>query len=808
MSGDGAGPPPTSDRYDDVPGVAFNFVLDRFLVEDVVAAAELAVAERERDVGSAGQQRGAVQPSVKRVKRSTTGVEVDVQGVMYAKTLEALRRLGDTCCRLHCCARVLNTNLAAVKQLADGLEFLPPVHRRMMFSLFYSRTPLVSDSSPTEFFPFGIVCARAVDALLLQAKTSNAVYQLRQRRLPDSPFPPLHGLIDRLANNSAIRTGQWLVGRTLLGLLKGYVSETLPLSVARCSRVGLRDGDEVYLLPSSLTTRVVHALYLHFCQRLANCPDDLAIQLPASVVQAAHLEPLAYSTFMDHWHHDSATRLLRTRDGDKMKCDKCCTFDLQMSTAANSLAHLQDDDEAREAAGNQLAALVTQRRAHLQEAMDRRRQYQADVMFSVARFAGAPTLSLRAESPALADPIVHLTFDYAATITIPRVPSPPNSWYYLVKYDARWFGVRRDERRECYHYVYRPDAGAAGSANVMSLLLLHFRQQPLPPGCTIIIHADNCSGQNKSWAMMCFLSALTISGLTNRIIVRFMVPGHTHNRVDGAFGIVRQAYVRTEVYSFSCLVRMINAIKNQHATLVGPAVHRDWPKAFTELFKSGKVLSQTVARLAGHGSNSMRTAREIEFTAAAPGDATLRWPTRGDITISLLNPTASLSDVARLVREFDNDTVVPQLGRPPGLSAKAVRDLKELIETTIPPEFKDEMSPSLYDQSTSPAQPPSRASDNDGVPQADDDGLGDVGDAQALSHAEVLLRAGPNAAVAAALLCPLCLKDCVDHFRACDGPCQRLFHLACLPRDASSLFGASGFAGCALFLCTDCENEG
>ena len=55
----------------------------------------------------------------------------------------------------------------------------------------------------------------------------------------------------------------------------------------------------------------------------------------------------------------------------------------------------------------------------------------------------------------------------------------------------------------------------------------------------IIIHADNCSGQNKNNAMIQYLAWRVLKGFHKRITYSFMVPGHTKFSPDGFFGLFK-----------------------------------------------------------------------------------------------------------------------------------------------------------------------------------------------------------------------------------------------------------------------------
>ena len=73
----------------------------------------------------------------------------------------------------------------------------------------------------------------------------------------------------------------------------------------------------------------------------------------------------------------------------------------------------------------------------------------------------------------------------------------------------------------------------------------------------IVIHADNCSGQNKNNAMIKYLMWRIENGLHNKITYSFMVAGHTKFSPDGFFGLFKLKLRNSEVENLEDLVKVV-----------------------------------------------------------------------------------------------------------------------------------------------------------------------------------------------------------------------------------------------------------
>jgi len=96
---------------------------------------------------------------------------------------------------------------------------------------------------------------------------------------------------------------------------------------------------------------------------------------------------------------------------------------------------------------------------------------------------------------------------------------------------------------------------------VISLVHNYFEQYSLGEE-EIIIHADNCSGQNKNNAMIQYLAWRVLKGKHKKITYSFMVAGHTKFSPDGFFGLFKLKLKNSEVDDLEDLVNVVELSTN------------------------------------------------------------------------------------------------------------------------------------------------------------------------------------------------------------------------------------------------------
>ncbi|MCP4112739.1 MAG: hypothetical protein GY749_45630, partial [Desulfobacteraceae bacterium] len=97
-----------------------------------------------------------------------------------------------------------------------------------------------------------------------------------------------------------------------------------------------------------------------------------------------------------------------------------------------------------------------------------------------------------------------------------------------------------------------------GSKVVISLLDAFFNLHGLGEK-RVLLHADNCTGQNKNNYMIQYLLWRVMNGLHDCISLSFMIPGHTKFAPDAYFGLFKIKYRRNTT---DCLRYLALCVEN------------------------------------------------------------------------------------------------------------------------------------------------------------------------------------------------------------------------------------------------------
>ena len=95
-----------------------------------------------------------------------------------------------------------------------------------------------------------------------------------------------------------------------------------------------------------------------------------------------------------------------------------------------------------------------------------------------------------------------------------------------------------------------------GADTVISLVHHYFENHNIGEK-HLIIHADNCAGQNKNNAMIKYLTWRVMTGLHTTITYSFMVAGHTKFSPDGFFGLFKLKLRNSEVDDLEDLAQVV-----------------------------------------------------------------------------------------------------------------------------------------------------------------------------------------------------------------------------------------------------------
>ena len=131
------------------------------------------------------------------------------------------------------------------------------------------------------------------------------------------------------------------------------------------------------------------------------------------------------------------------------------------------------------------------------------------------------------------------------------------------------------------------------NANTVITLLDHFFSNYGLGEKSVYLTADNCVGQNKNNALIQYLMYRTLSNLHNKIELSFLVVGHTKFSPDSHFGLIKQRYRNSQIYTYEQLAKVVEEsadkgynICHRYASGQSGIIYRDWTNWLSEYFCS------------------------------------------------------------------------------------------------------------------------------------------------------------------------------------------------------------------------------
>ena len=150
-------------------------------------------------------------------------------------------------------------------------------------------------------------------------------------------------------------------------------------------------------------------------------------------------------------------------------------------------------------------------------------------------------------------------------------------------------------------------------ANSIISMLHHFLHMHNLGETNLHLHADNCSGQNKNRYAMQYLAWRVLVGLNKKIILSFLIVGHTNFSPDWCFGLFKQAFRCTKIGCLDDIARVVDeSVIVNHTQLVGRqdgavvVPTYDWAKFFDTPFRQGAL-------------KGIKSMHHLTFTDKMPG---------------------------------------------------------------------------------------------------------------------------------------------------------------------------------------------
>lgn len=144
----------------------------------------------------------------------------------------------------------------------------------------------------------------------------------------------------------------------------------------------------------------------------------------------------------------------------------------------------------------------------------------------------------------------------------PSNPQQPGPIYFKTPRKCALFGVCDEGKNQQLTYLIDESQVATKGANsVISYLHDYLERLEIVPTLPLILHADNCCGQNKNNFMVHYLLWRCVTRrATQGIELNFMIAGHTKFAPDQHFGTIKKRFARTFVSSLAELAQVYSPI--------------------------------------------------------------------------------------------------------------------------------------------------------------------------------------------------------------------------------------------------------
>ena len=138
--------------------------------------------------------------------------------------------------------------------------------------------------------------------------------------------------------------------------------------------------------------------------------------------------------------------------------------------------------------------------------------------------------------------------DLQQALPTPRFTA--NLWFYSRKMYTYNFGIHDYRNHKGYMFLWDETTAKRGAIEIISNLDYYINNYVSSDCRELIIFSDNCSGQNKNYALMTYYSHLIHKGRFDEISHIYFHVGHTYMAADGDFGQI-ETCVRQKNYIFT-----------------------------------------------------------------------------------------------------------------------------------------------------------------------------------------------------------------------------------------------------------------
>ena len=159
------------------------------------------------------------------------------------------------------------------------------------------------------------------------------------------------------------------------------------------------------------------------------------------------------------------------------------------------------------------------------------------------------------------------SFDHAQQVHYPSNPQQPGPIYLKAHRKCGILGVCAEGNNSQVNNLIDEAQSCEKGANSIVSMVNNYLENFTHGEANILLHADNCVGQNKNNIMIGYLTWRVSTGLNESCELSFMIPGHTKFSPDRFFGMIKRKYRHTKVDSLAQIaevVKQFNIRRSKH----------------------------------------------------------------------------------------------------------------------------------------------------------------------------------------------------------------------------------------------------
>ena len=300
---------------------------------------------------------------------------------------------------------------------------------------------------------------------------------------------------------------------------------------------------------------------------------------------------IPYRTFLEIWKNE-----LPYIEFNNPKTDLCMTCE-DFKKALNQItATCQEEREQTE------AALYQKALDHLNYVKKERLYYKAHSKESAIDYNKVmETITDNVVTKANSQNIImSYSWDFAQQLQYPFEEQQVGPIFFKTPRRAQLFGVSCEGSGRQVNYLIDEADFLEKNANTVISLLDHFFSNYALGEMSAYLTADNCVGQNKNNALIHYLMYRVLSGLHTNIEMSFLIVGHTKFSPDSHFGLIKQRYRRSQIYTYAQLAKTIEESahtdynychKFHQKENQREIIYRDWSKWLSSYFNQIKGIA-------------------------------------------------------------------------------------------------------------------------------------------------------------------------------------------------------------------------